>query len=134
MAGSKQVDSRPLSPHLTNWKWHVTMLTSILHRASGIVLYIGTFLITAWIIALATSRDAYQMIEGIMFSIFGQLILFGFTVAVLFHFANGIRHLLWDGPRAGFEPGTANIMSWFNIAFAILGAAAVWSIAYFVGA
>jgi len=134
MAGSKPVDSRPLSPHLMNWKWHVTMLSSILHRATGVSLYIGSFLITAWIIALATSREAYSFVEGIMFSIFGQLILFGFTVAVLYHFANGIRHMIWDGPRAGFSPSVANAVSWFNIAFAILGAAGVWSIAYFVGA
>ena len=47
--------SRPLSPHLTVYRWPITMTMSILHRISGGALYVGTLLVAWWLIALATS-------------------------------------------------------------------------------
>lgn len=126
MSGTNRADSRPLSPHLQVWRFHATMAASITHRLTGSALYFGSFLIAAWLIALATSRDAYNFVESVIFSIPGQVILFLWTVAILFHFANGIRHLLWDGPTLGFDPRTASMVSVFNFAFAILGAIAIW--------
>lgn len=131
MTGPKRAATRPLSPHLQVWRFHATMLASITHRITGSGLYFGTFLIAAWLIALASGREAYETVEAIIFSIFGQVILFLWAVAVLFHFANGIRHLLWDGPGIGFSPKVASQVSIFNYAFAILGAAALFAAAKF---
>lgn len=131
MTGPKRAATRPLSPHLQVWRFHATMLASITHRLTGSALYFGTFLIAAWLIALASGREAYEAVEAIVFSIFGQVILFLWAVAVLFHFANGIRHLLWDGPGIGFSPKVASQVSVFNYAFAILGAVALFAAAKF---
>lgn len=131
MTGPKRAATRPLSPHLQVWRFHATMLASITHRITGSALYFGTFLIAAWLIALASGRQAYEAVEAIVFSIFGQIILFLWAVAVLFHFANGIRHLLWDGPGIGFSPKVASQVSIFNYVFAILGAAALFAAAKF---
>lgn len=131
MTGPKRAATRPLSPHLQVWRFHATMLASITHRLTGSALYFGTFLIAAWLIALASGREAYEAVEAIVFSIFGQVILFLWAVAVLFHFANGIRHLLWDGPGIGFSPKVASQVSIFNYAFAILGAVALFAAAKF---
>jgi len=60
-------------------------------------------------------------------SVPGQVLLVLWAAAILFHFANGIRHLVWDGPRTGFSPGVASAVSIFNIAFAGLGALAIWA-------
>lgn len=133
MAQSQPADTRPLSPHVSIWRWHVTMLSSILHRATGIVLYGGAILVIAWLIAAASGPEAYAVVQSIIFSLLGQIILFGFTIAVLFHLANGLRHLIWDGPRAGFSLGAANIISWVNIAFSVIGAAVIWALASFTG-
>lgn len=129
MAGSSKTDTRPLSPHLQNWSWHATMYGSIFHRLTGIGLYGGAFLIAAWLIALATGPEAYAFVEMIAFSLPGQLLLFAWSMAVLYHFANGLRHLIWDGPMIGFSPKVASIWSMFNFAFAILCAAIIWSLA-----
>ncbi len=131
MAGTGWTDSRPKSPHLQVWKWHATMAASIMHRATGVALYFGAFLIAAWLVSTAVGPDAYKVVETLMFSLFGQLVLFGFTLAIFYHFANGIRHLLWDGPHRGFDPKTASLVSVFNFAFAIFGTAAIWSFAHF---
>ncbi|MEL7128858.1 MAG: succinate dehydrogenase, cytochrome b556 subunit [Pseudomonadota bacterium] len=132
MASQQNADPRPLSPHLQQWKWHWTMAASISHRVSGCVLYVGTVLIAAWAISAAMGPEAYATVEGLLLSWFGQLALFGFTAAISYHFANGIRHLIWDGPGAGFAPGTASAVSVFNFAFAILATVGIWSLVYFV--
>ncbi|MFN7055417.1 succinate dehydrogenase, cytochrome b556 subunit [Hyphomonas sp.] len=125
MSGPKRAATRPLSPHLQVWRFHATMVASITHRLTGTALYFGTFLIAAWLIALATSPEAYAVIDGLIASIFGKIVLYLWAVAVLFHFANGIRHLLWDGPGIGFTPKLASQVSMFNFVFAIVGAAAL---------
>ncbi len=131
MAGSRAKDTRPLSPHLQIWDWHATMYASIFHRLTGVGLYGGAFLIGAWLVALAMGPEAYHVIELIAFSLPGQLLLFAWTMAVLFHLANGLRHLIWDGPGVGFSPKVASLWSLFNMAFAIVGAAIIWSLASF---
>lgn len=125
MSGPQRAATRPLSPHLQVWRFHATMLSSITHRVTGMALYFGTFLIAAWLIALANGPEAYSLAESVITSIFGKVVLFFWAAAVLFHFANGLRHLLWDGPRIGFSPKTANQVSIFNYVFAIIGAAAL---------
>ncbi|MEL7032571.1 MAG: succinate dehydrogenase, cytochrome b556 subunit [Pseudomonadota bacterium] len=131
MAGSGGADPRPLSPHVQIWKWHWTMAGSIFHRVSGVGLYGGAFLIGAWLISLATGPEAYAFVESIAFSLPGQILLFLWSMAVLYHLANGLRHLIWDGPMVGFNPGVASLWSMFNFAFAIIGAAVIWSLASF---
>ncbi len=129
MTSTTRADTRPLSPHLQIWRFHITMAASITHRFTGMALYFGTFLITAWIIALATSAGWYSVIEDIVSAWYGQVILFLWAVAVMYHFLNGIRHLLWDGPHVGFDPKTASTVSVFIYLFSIIGAAAIFAAA-----
>lgn len=88
--------NRPLSPHLQVYRWQITMAMSILHRATGVGLGIGTLLIAWWLIAAAAGPDSFETVQGFIGSFFGQLILFGFTAALFYHLCNGIRHLVWD--------------------------------------
>jgi succinate dehydrogenase / fumarate reductase cytochrome b subunit len=126
MAGSTRNDTRPLSPHVQVWRWHLTMAASIAHRVTGVGLAFGTLLIAAWLVALASGPDLYGQVQAIVQSWPGRVILFLWTMAVLYHLLNGIRHLLWDGPRIGFNPKTASAVSAFNFAFAAAGAVSIW--------
>lgn len=132
MASTKTTDTRPLSPHVQIWRWHATMAASIAHRVSGCALYFGSALIAALIISLAMGPDAYEFMMGLVLSIPGRIILLGFTGALTYHFANGLRHLIWDGPGAGFSPAAASAVSVFNFLFAIAATIGIWATAYFV--
>ena len=87
---------RPLSPHLMIYKPQLTSIMSITHRATGTALALGSLMVVWWIVALATGAEYYNFVQLILTSWFGQLVLFGFTVAVFYHLSNGIRHLFWD--------------------------------------
>ena len=93
---------RPLSPHLQVYRWQITMLMSISHRATGIALSVGSLLLVYWLWALSSGPECFADASAILSSWLGQLILFGFTAALYYHLCNGLRHLLWDAGY-GFE-------------------------------
>lgn len=124
---------RPLSPHMQVWRWHVTMLTSILHRATGVGLYAGALILAGWAVALASGPDAYALYMGLLGSWLGRLVMFGLTTALFYHLANGVRHLVWDFGH-GFEVKTANFTAVVVLAFALAASLAVWVLAAMTGA
>jgi succinate dehydrogenase / fumarate reductase cytochrome b subunit len=119
-----------MSPHLQVWRWHVTMFTSIAHRATGIALYAGALILAGWVAALAGGADSYDGYMRLLGSPLGLLVLFGLTVSFLYHLANGIRHLFWDA-GAGFEPKTADMSGWATIVFGVVASVLIWMIVFF---
>src|SRR6185437_11715164 len=93
---------RPLSPHLQIYKPQITTALSIFHRITGVGLAAGTLLLVWWLVAAARSDAAYASVSWFIRSPIGWVLLFGWSVALWFHFCNGIRHLFWDFGH-GFE-------------------------------
>lgn len=93
---------RPLSPHLQVYRPQITSITSILHRVTGVALAVGTLLMTWWLVAAASSDDAFATVQSVIGSPIGLLFLFGWTLALVYHLLNGVRHLAWDA-GFGFE-------------------------------
>lgn len=117
---------RPLSPHLQVWRWHVTMLGSILHRVSGGALSVGAVFIALWLAAMACGPDAYATCAGWMGSPLGLLVWFGMTAALAYHLASGVRHLVWD-TGAGLSPKTASLLTTLTIVAAAVITLAFWA-------
>ncbi len=120
---------RPLSPHLQIWRWSVTMFSSIAHRATGIALGAGALVLAWWLIAAGLGPQALGTFNDVAGHWFGRLVLFGFTLALMFHMLNGVRHLVWDA-GAGFEPATARKTGWAVIAFSLVLTLGIWVYAY----
>src|SRR5690349_6318511 len=100
------MNERPLSPHLGVYKFMSTMSLSILHRITGIAATVGFLLFTGWLMALASGADSYARAMQMLGSPFAKLLLVGFTFSFVYHFCNGIRHLVWDTGR-GLERAQA---------------------------
>ncbi|MBJ6610073.1 MAG: succinate dehydrogenase, cytochrome b556 subunit [Candidatus Thiothrix moscowensis] len=92
----KNAQNRPMSPHLQIYKPQITSVLSILHRGTGIVLAVGTLLVTYWLSALAGGVETFNAANAILGSFLGKVVLFGWTWALFYHLSNGIRHLMWD--------------------------------------
>jgi len=119
---------RPLSPHLSIYRWPVTMATSILHRATGVAMAVGFIVLVGWLFDAASGPDVYAGFIGLMDTTIGCVLLVGWSYAFFFHLANGIRHLVWDTGR-GFEKEQASRSAWFVLVLSIVLTAAFWGVA-----
>jgi succinate dehydrogenase / fumarate reductase cytochrome b subunit len=127
MSEAGKLRERPMSPHLSVWRWHITMATSILHRATGVALYIGALIAAGWAISLAKGPESYAWYKGLLGTPLGLIVMFGLTVSFFYHLANGIRHLVWDAGH-GLDLKSANASAAFVIAFAAVASLAVWAV------
>ena len=118
---------RPLSPHLQVYRWPVSMAMSILHRVTGVALAVGTLMLTWWLIAAASSDPVFDQAQWFLGSPAGLLLLFGWSVALIFHFFSGIRHLVWDA-GIGFDAPAYNTSGWAVLVATAIGTVLVWVI------
>jgi succinate dehydrogenase / fumarate reductase, cytochrome b subunit len=120
------MSQRPLSPHLFVYKFMYTMALSILHRLTGCAAAVGFLLFVWWLMALASGPAAYADAMNALSSPLAKLLLVGFVFSFIYHFCNGIRHLVWDTGR-GLERAQARRSGAVVIVAAVLlTAAAVW--------
>ena len=124
-------ENRPLSPHLQVYKLQWTMIFSIVHRITGVALAVGTLVLVWWLLALATGPDAFAFAQTTLGSIIGRLVLLGWTWALFYHFANGVRHLVWD-VGWGFELRVAQASACFVGAISIVLTLVSWGLGYMV--
>ena len=118
-------NGRPLSPHLSVYRWPITMTISILHRATGVALSVGFVVLAVWLFDAASGAEAYATFMSYADSTAGRLFLIGWSFAFFFHLSNGVRHLVWDIGH-GFEIATANASAWFVLFSAVVLTALFW--------
>ena len=118
---------RPLSPHLQVYRWPVTMAASILNRATGIAISVGTLLMVWWLVAAASSPAAFATAQGFIGSWLGLLMLFGWTASLFYHTFAGLRHLAWDAGY-GFDKPVLNPLSWVVMGATVVATLVVWVI------
>ena len=123
--------NRPLSPHLQIYKLILTMVMSILHRITGAALYFGTVLLAWWLIAAAAGPQYFDFVNDIYGSLFGRLILFGFTWALVHHMLGGLRHFIWD-MGAGFGQKAREWLARATIIGSVSLTILLWVIGYAV--
>ena len=120
---------RPLSPHLSIYRLTPTMVMSIVHRITGSALYFGTLLLAWWLLAVAGPAGQFELANSFFASWFGQLILFGYTWALLHHMLGGLRHFMWDmgrGYEKHFNTKLAIVTPFVSVALTVL----VWVAGY----
>ena len=117
--------SRPLSPHLSIYRWPITMTLSILHRATGIGLSLGFVVLAAWLFGAAIGQESYDDLRSLLQMPLAQIKLIALSFAFFFHFCNGLRHFFWDAGR-GFEIRQANASAWFVLFGSVTLTALFW--------
>lgn len=116
---------RPLSPHLQIYRWQITSVLSILHRATGVALAVGSLVLVYWLIAAAMGAVEFATAQALVGSVLGRLLLFGWSLALFYHLANGIRHLFWD-IGLGFELATVTRSGWAVLVLTLALTLAAW--------
>ena len=116
---------RPLSPHLQVYRWQIQMVTSILHRATGVVLAFGALLIAAALLALMLGPEAWQCVTGLAGSWFGLAFLFAWSWCFAYHLCNGIRHVVQDF-AIGYSIPAFVRSSWLSLVGSLVVTALIW--------
>ena len=134
MIGSKTDGTtvqRPLSPHLQVYRPQLTSVLSIMNRLTGIATSVGTVMLVWWLVASAGSTGGFARMQGFMGSWFGILVLFGWTLALMYHFFAGLRHLAWDSGY-GFELPEVYASGWATLAATAASTVLIWLAALMV--
>ena len=115
----------PVSPHLQIYRLPLTALLSITHRITGVLLALGSLLLTWLLMAAAQGAESYQALMVHFQAWYGQLFVIGFLFGFYLHFCNGIRHLFWD-VGYGFELETVDLTAKIAIVVAVVLTGVTW--------
>lgn len=126
MSEARKTIRRPLSPHLQVYRPQLTSVLSIMHRAAGYALAVGTVMVVWLLLAAAAGPEAYGVFRDFAGSLAGQFLLFGWSVALFYHMSNGVRHLFWDMGRL-FKIEDAYKAGYAVLAATILLTVAFWA-------
>jgi succinate dehydrogenase / fumarate reductase cytochrome b subunit len=125
--------NRPLSPFMigTAYRPQMSSMTSIFHRITGVALGGGTILFTLWLVCAAAGDGPFSIVQAVYTSGFGMIVLFLFTLALFYHFCNGIRHLAWDMGK-GFELRTMHRSGALVIVATLVLSIGFWALAFLI--
>ena len=110
--------NRPLSPHLQIYRKQLNSATSILNRITGIAMLGSALLIVWWLLAAATGKSYFDLVDGLMTSLLGDVVMTLSVLGLWYHTLGGLRHLIWDTGR-GLELEAADRMGWAMIVGAV---------------
>lgn len=126
--------ARPLSPHLSHYKWGPHMAVSILHRVTGVGLAtVGAGLLAWWLYAVANGGASYDCFLSVVRHPLFLVLPIGLTWAFFQHLASGVRHLILD-TGAGYELRANRTGALAAIGFAAVATLVVWAIIFARGA
>jgi succinate dehydrogenase / fumarate reductase, cytochrome b subunit len=111
--------SRPLSPHLSVYKFKYTLTTSILNRFTGVGLSLGLLALVYWLVAVAGGAAAQQRAQRLLGLPLLKVIMAAFVFAFCYHLLAGIRHLVWDTGR-GLERAQSQKSAWLIVIVSLL--------------
>ena len=106
--------NRPLSPHLTIYRPQLNSITSIFVRITGNGLIVGAIGVVWWLMAAASGGAYYSVIDGLITSVLGDIVMALSVLALWYHALGGVRHLIWDTGR-GLEVKSADQLGWAMI-------------------
>ena len=75
---------------------------------------------------------AYGAFMDLLGSPLGKLVMFAISLALFYHLANGVRHLIWDAGH-GLDLKSANSSAYAVFGFTIAATLAIWVIAFMAG-
>ncbi|WP_336293852.1 succinate dehydrogenase, cytochrome b556 subunit [Bartonella sp. CB169] len=130
MTEKTRIKERPRSPHVSIYRWSITMAMSIGHRITGIALYFGMVLLAIWLISIACGAETYRAVHEIYASFPGLCILFLYTLAGVHYMVGGVRHIVWDMNPDLLDKKKATVTAWMTVFISLFITFIIWIIGY----
>jgi succinate dehydrogenase / fumarate reductase cytochrome b subunit len=124
----KAVNSqRPVNLDLRTIKLPITAYTSILHRVSGVILFLGIVVMLYALDKSLASEEGFAEVQACLTSPLAKLIIWGLLSALLYHLVAGVRHLIMDmGVGESLEGGKLGSKIVIAVSVVIIVLAGVW--------
>ena len=119
--------NNPLSPHLSIYKFKLSLLMSIAHRITGGALYFSMLIFLFFLVSLSNGSSGYELFSSIIDTWIGKLVILGITWAIFHHMLGGLRHFLWDMVK-GFEVKTVDKLATITLLGGIVLTIIYWSL------
>ncbi|MGR4069057.1 succinate dehydrogenase, cytochrome b556 subunit [Halomonas sp. LR3S48] len=119
---------RPVNLDLTTIHFPLPALTSIAHRITGVILFVG-LIFAFWALDKSLSSPAgfAAVKDALANNILAKLIAWGLLSALAFHFVAGIKHLLMDaGYGVTLEGGVKKAQATVVLSAVLIILAGVW--------
>lgn len=123
---------RPRSPNIQIYRPQLTSVLSFANRVTGVILCACAVVLVAWLVAAAAGPRTFAIMQAIMDSAAGQVLLLAGTFAFFLHLCGGIRHLVWDTVH-GFELRSIYASGWLVVAASVLLTVIAWVSSMYVG-
>ncbi|MDB5980514.1 MAG: succinate dehydrogenase [Pseudomonas sp.] len=118
---------RPVNLDLRTIKLPVTAYTSILHRISGIILFIGLAIMLYALSKSLGSEEGFGEVKACLNSVLAKLVIWGLLSALLYHLVAGVRHLIMDmGIGETLEGGKLGSQIVLAVSVVLIVLAGVW--------
>ena len=125
---TKAVNSkRPVNLDLRTIQLPITAYTSILHRISGVILFVGIAVLLFALDRSLASEDSFEQVKACLTHPLVKLVIWGLLSALLYHLVAGIRHLVMDaGIGETLEGGKRGSKIVIAVAVVLIVLAGVW--------
>ncbi|MEO8646788.1 succinate dehydrogenase, cytochrome b556 subunit, partial [Pseudomonas sp.] len=118
---------RPVNLDLRTIKLPVTAYTSILHRISGIILFVSLAIMLYALDKSLDSEEGFGQVKACLTSPLAKLVIWGILSALLYHLVAGVRHLMMDmGIGESLEGGKLGSKIVIAVSVVVIVLAGVW--------
>ena len=120
-------DKRPVNLDLTQFSFPLPALTSIVHRITGVALFVGVGILMYLVDLSLSSEEGFNSVKQCLDGFFVKLVVWGVVSALLFHLVAGIKHLLMDlGIGETLEGGQQGAKVTIVVSVILILLAGVW--------
>ncbi|WP_372963928.1 succinate dehydrogenase, cytochrome b556 subunit [Marinobacter sp.] len=118
---------RPVNLDLGKFHFPLPAITSILHRISGIIIFVGVAFLMYGLDLSLSGEDGFNRVNELLNSFLAKLITWGILSALLYHLVAGIKHLLMDaGIGEELESGRLAAKTTLVVSIVLIILAGVW--------
>jgi len=124
----KAVNSkRPVNLDLTTIQLPITAYTSIVHRISGVLLFLGVAVMLYVLDLSLASAEGFAQAKAFLGGALAKLVVWALVSALLYHMVAGVRHLVMDaGVGETLEGGKQGSKIVIAVSAVLIVLAGVW--------
>ena len=120
-------NKRPVNLDLTQFSFPLPALTSIVHRITGVGLFVGVAILMYALELSLSSEEGFNSVKECLDGVLAKLVIWALVSALLYHLVAGIKHLLMDfGIGETLEGGVLGAKATIAVSVVLIVLAGVW--------